>query len=137
MTEGEWTPGRGWAKAAWHVPIRMAAGLVAIVGIAWVFNAFLNSLEIRSAPLLLTFAVGALGGALAGLILCVKLTDATGFAGRTLLPLIAVAMAVLHVAAWYVNAAVVPWPPELLLWFIGPSVPATVLNMTHFLWVEG
>ncbi len=115
----------------------MAAGLVAIAGIAWVYNAFLDSLESQSAPMVLTFGAGAIGGALAGLILCVKLSDATGFAGRTLLPLIAVAIAVLLVVAWYVVAAIVPWSPELLMWFIGPSVPATILNMAYFLWVEG
>lgn len=34
-------------------------------------------------------------------------------------------------------AAIIPWSPELLMWFIGASVIATFLNMAYFLWVEG
>jgi len=137
MAEREWSPALGWAKVALYVPIRMAAGLAVTVGVAWVLEALLNAVGAQRGPIVLTFLSGAAGGVLAGLILCVKLSDGVGHAGRTLLPVVTVAIVIMHVIAWHVALAIIPWAPELLLWFIGPSVSAALLTMTRFLWVEG
>ena len=71
MTKAEWTPAQGWAKAALHVPIRMAIGLAAILGAARGLDALLSSVGADSVSVVLPFGAGAIGGALAGVILCV------------------------------------------------------------------
>lgn len=138
MTETEWTPARGWAKAALQMPIRIAVAVAAILGPAWVLDALLDSLGIVIVHgFILPFGAGAIGGALAGWILCAKLGESTGHAGRTLLPLGAVAIAITQWVAWHAALLIVPWEPTMLVWFIGPSVAASLLVMMYCLWAEG
>ncbi len=122
---------------ALHVPIRMAAAGATVVGAAWLFNAGLDSLGIEDAPVATTLIAGGVCGILAGLIMCVKLSDAVGFAGRTILLPIAIAIIVQHVVGQYLATAVVPWVPELLMCFVGTSCIAALGIMLRLLWIDG
>jgi len=137
MTETEWTPARGWAKLALYLPIRVAIGLAVILGIAWAYDALLTQTGAAFAPWVLTAGLGALAGVLAGVVLCVRLSDSVGHAGRTILPVIWLAIIALHAAAWYAIAAVIPWGPTVILGFVGTSGILASAAMLRFCWVGG
>lgn len=137
MAEQEWTPARGWAVAGLHLPIRALAGLAIVVAGAWGLDAILDAVGTSSIPLILACGFGAAGGALAGLAVCAKLVDCTGLAGRSLLPLALVALAIVQVGAWYLIEAWVPWAPQARWWFVAMSSSSALLIWLYLLWANG
>jgi hypothetical protein len=137
MTQSEWTPTRGWIKAAIQLPIRTAAGVGVVMGLAWLLNAMLDSVGADGISTIWPFGLGAIGGVLAGGAVSLKLDESTGLAGRTVfLPALALLLAGL-VLAWYLLAGMLPWDPELLMWMMGPAIAGALVVTGYLLWLLG
>ena len=137
MADREWTPAWGWAKLSLYLPIRMALALGAVLAMAWVYNKVLDGTGVTFTPILVTFGFGFVTGLLAGIVLCFRLSDSVGHAGRTLLPVVYVAAALMLVVAWNVIPMLLPWGPFVMLWFVGASGGGMVLPVLRCLWVNG
>ncbi len=134
--DDDWSPRRGWTILGVHLAVRSMLGCAVMFAAAWALNALCDSVGATGMSTILPFLSGGVGGAIAGVLLCGKLSETTGLAGRTILPAVLAVILAVQVGGWYIIEASIPWALELRMYFIAASAVACGLVMVKLVWVE-
>ena len=133
MTDGEWTPARGYTMAACHLVVRsgIITGLSVLAGVGFVKACTAMGLHRISWPV--PSAAGVAVGVVEGYVLARHVADKCGLSGRSLIMPALVLLGGAQFLAYHVTMAIHPrWDDVTLLLFLMAFMFAMLIAVKNF-----